>query len=82
MSRFSAQSVLQRAGLTNHDSEDYGSLATARSKTYLKALCSSVRCAGAYSYSNGVVKKVVGKPDLCPDCGRTLFYHWSPYEED
>lgn len=63
---------LERAGLTNRNSEDWGTLAT-RPPIKQDPFCTSAQCCGSGNWSP--VKKVVeGKPDLCPDCGLYLLY--------
>ena len=63
---------LVSSGMTNHDQEDWGTLATASRKIYYNYFCSSWTCAG----SNNKGKKVIEHTDVwhekCPNCGQRL----------
>lgn len=61
--------VLNTAGLTNRDSEDFGSIIMGKRSEY-EAWCDSDQCS-----TRRPVKKVVkGEPTDCPDCQSILIW--------
>lgn len=62
--------ALNTAGLTNHDSEDFGSIIMGKRSAY-DAFCDSEHCSTGYKPKR---KIVVGEPVDCPDCDSILIW--------
>lgn len=72
---------LMQSGLTNHDTEDLGSLAFGKIRLEVLTYCTSDKCTDFTYIREGkkirsrhakVFKRVSRDVDLCPDCGHYL----------
>jgi hypothetical protein len=69
---------LKSAGLTNNESEDYGSIASGKRLAPVP-FCYSPKCTA--KTTRACVQKIVrGYPDACPDCGWSL--RWTKVHVD